>query len=71
MAHYLIYKLDRFSGHIDRIDELAACDDVSAICTVQDRAGDAPLELWRDGRKVRRFDGKPTVFDEYAARPRA
>ena len=71
MAYYQLYTLDRISGHIERIDELAAGDDVSAICMVQDQVCDAPMELWRDGRKVRRFDGKPTVFDAHAARRRA
>ena len=71
MAHYQLYTLDRITGHIERVDELAAGDDVAAICMIQHRRCDAPRELWRDGRKVRRFDGKPTVFDEFAARPRA
>lgn len=61
MPAYRLYLLDRHSGHIDRVEEMNAGDDVEAICVVQDRAGELPMELWLGGRKVRRFDARPEV----------
>ena len=61
MAEYRLYLMDRFTGHIDGVETLSSADDVGAICLVQERRGDAPMELWCGGRKIRRFEPAPDV----------
>ena len=67
MPEYRLYHLNLHSGHIDKVEELRACDDVEAICLVQNMDRQRTLELWREARKVRRFDGPPNVFQNYVA----
>ena len=59
MPFYRLYHLDRHTGHIDRAEEIFAADDASAAHDLQQRQTDHPLELWREGRKVVRIDGRP------------
>lgn len=57
MPYYRLYHLNRSSGHIDRVEEIDAADDVEAVAIVQDRERDAAVELWQEGRKVLRLEG--------------
>ena len=61
MPGYRLYLLNRFSGHIDGVEELTSADDVGAIAQVNEKPRDVPAELWRGGRKVCRFDARPEV----------
>ena len=55
--YYRLYFMNCGSGHIDRIEEIEAADDVEAVRTAAGRdAGDQPLELWQERRKVKRFE---------------
>ena len=56
MQNYRLYFLNSFSGHIDAVEDMASTDDASAVRLTSERAGQVPIELWRDGRKVARFD---------------
>ena len=67
MPSYRLYLLDRFSGHITGVEEIHSADDLGAIAQVTERSRDAPCELWRDGRKVCRFDALPDIAT-YAGR---
>jgi hypothetical protein len=58
---YRLYFLDRYSGHIDSVEDFPCADDVGAICLVQERELAVPAELWCSGRKVRRFDARPEI----------
>jgi len=62
MPNYLLYFMNPVSGHIDRRETLHAGDDVSAVHVLQGLNHDAPVELWRDGRKISRQDGAPSPF---------
>lgn len=57
MPYYRLYHLNRSSGHIDRVEEIDAADDVKAVAIVQDRERDTAVELWQEGRKVLRLEG--------------
>jgi hypothetical protein len=59
MPDYRLYLLNRYSGHIDGVDEFHSADDVEAICLINQQSRDGPTELWRGGRKVARFDARP------------
>jgi len=69
LPEYRLYVLNSHSGHIDRAETFVAGDDIEAISQIQARAGREPLELWRDGRKVRRFDGRPDIFGVRRSQP--
>ena len=56
MLYYRLYFLSRANGHIERFEEIEAADDGSAVRIARERAGRQPLELWCQGRKVKRFD---------------
>ncbi len=55
MAHYRLYLMDRFSGHIDHVREFEAADDADAICTAQGWHDGAPMELWSRHHKLKRW----------------
>ena len=59
LAEYRLYLLDPVTGHIAGAETIYSADDIGAICLVQERVSDEPLELWCGQRKVRRFDGRP------------
>lgn len=59
MPRYLLYHMNPASGHIDRVEDVVAADDVAAIYDIQHRRTTYPLELWRDGRKIGRVDRLP------------
>ncbi|MDQ8756825.1 hypothetical protein RCO27_11360 [Sphingosinicella sp. LHD-64] len=59
--------MDPHSGHIDRIDQLYAGDDVEAISLARQTKRKVPVEVWRDGRKIVRIDAAPGVWARYQA----
>jgi hypothetical protein len=61
MPYYRLYHLNRSSGHIDRVEEIDAVDDVKAVAIVRERERDSAVELWQEGRKVLRLEG-PTCL---------
>lgn len=65
MPQYRLYHLNLHSGHIDKVEELVASDDVEAIFMVQAKERDRALELWLGNRKVRRFDAPANVLQNY------
>ena len=61
MPGYRLYLLNRFSGHIDGVEDLTSADDVGAIALASERPRGVPTELWCGGRKVCRIDAPPEV----------
>jgi hypothetical protein len=62
MLHYRLYFLNGFSGHIDTVEDLVSADDLGAVGLASKRAGEVPIELWRDGRKLARFEAGPRLY---------
>jgi len=60
MPHYRLYRLNPHSGHFDGVEQFHSADDGEAICLIQQRDSEVPLELWSGGRKVSRFDASYT-----------
>ena len=56
MACYRLYFMNPNSGHIDDFAQFDSPDDDAATALANEQAEHLPLELWDDGRKVRRFD---------------
>jgi len=56
MQGYRLYFMNRKNGHIDTVETIHAASDADAVELAQRFLGDKPLELWGDGRKVRRFE---------------
>lgn len=67
MPHYRLYRLNAHSGHIDRAEEFHAADDDLAIAHVQEMDRNSNLELWQEGRKVRRFDAPANLIQKDVA----
>jgi hypothetical protein len=67
MPYYRLYHLNRLSGHIDRVDEIDASDDVKAVAIAKERERDTAVELWQERRKVLRLE-EPARFLEPAER---
>lgn len=65
MSNYRLYFMDPVTGHIDRFEDFVASDDVEAIHQVSRRRRDVPVELWRDGEKVTRLDGEPSIWSRH------
>jgi hypothetical protein len=67
MAYYRLYFMDPRSGHISTYQSIDADDDETAAATAEKHLGRQPLELWCEGRKVKRFEAvqmmppRPTV----------
>jgi hypothetical protein len=59
--YYRLYFLDRRSGHINAFTEIDAVDDQAAVGLANAQVGERPLELWCEGRKVRRIEAVRTV----------
>jgi hypothetical protein len=59
MPNYRLYHLNPSSGHIDRVEEIDAADDVQAVAIAWERERETPVELWQEGRKVLRL-ARPT-----------
>lgn len=52
MPYYRLYNLSPTSGHIDRVEEFEAADDVAAIALVREREREVAVELWQESRKL-------------------
>ena len=61
MPGYRLYLLNRFTGHIDGVEDLTSADDVGAIALASEKPRGVPVELWCGGRKVCRIDAAPEV----------
>jgi hypothetical protein len=55
MAYYRLYFFDR-SGHIEHFREFEAPDDPAAIAQGADWRELEAIELWRGGRKIKRWE---------------
>ena len=64
MPDYRLFTLDPFTGHFVGVEILHGADDVSVIHQVQQRQDGVPRELWREGRKVAKFDARPEIAAE-------
>jgi hypothetical protein len=61
MPYYRLYLLDRYSGHIEGVEDITSADDVGAIGQATERQRGVPTELWCGGRKVCRIDAPPEI----------
>lgn len=55
---YRLYFMNRFSGHIERFEEIEAPGDRDACDLAARHVGEEPLELWCGHRKVHRFEAE-------------
>ena len=69
MPHFQLYFMNPVSGHIERRETIHAGDDVAAVHRLQGLGHDAPVELWRDGRKLAREDGPTNLFRDRVLSP--
>lgn len=60
---YRLYYLDRFSGHIDEVEEFAAEGDDRAIEMAGRKCNGRAMELWHRHHKLRHWDEALPVFD--------
>jgi alpha-mannosidase len=56
VPYYRLYLLNRSSGHIDRVEEIDAADDVQAVAVARECERETAAELWQEGRKVLRLE---------------
>lgn len=63
MKDYRLYYLDRFSGHIDGVDEFAAGSDDEALAVATERSDGRAMELWHRHHKLRHWDEAVTSLD--------
>ena len=68
MQSYRLYFMDKRTGHISRFEVVEAATDVAAVEQAERQVGSQPMELWRSGVKVRRFE---PAFADYPVRPAA
>lgn len=68
MQSYRLYFMDRKSGHISQFETIEAAADADAIKVAEAKTGYQPMELWRNGIKLRHFDG---LALDFSARPAA
>jgi hypothetical protein len=59
MAGYRLFFMDRFSGHIDNRREFIADSDAEALTIAQRWHDGGPMELWRGGLKLQRWEAEP------------
>jgi len=52
MPYYRLYTLSPANGHIDRVEEFEAADDVAAVALVRERDHKVAVELWQESRKI-------------------
>ena len=69
MLHYRLYLMNRFSGHIETVRDIAAAEDLTAIGRAAEFVGRRPVELWHGPRKVHRFEASAAGFDAGAQEP--
>lgn len=60
---YRLYFLDRFSGHIDGVEEFAADGDDRAIAVALQRSDGRAMELWHRHHKLRHWDEVVSALD--------
>ena len=58
MPTYRLYFIDLWSGRIARVADVDARDDEEAIRLAGAQEGSEPIELWRAGRKICRFEAR-------------
>lgn len=56
MLCYRLYFMPPSNGHIERVAELEAPEDVRALGPAREHIGENPLELWNERRKVHRIE---------------
>ena len=61
MDGYRLYFMDRFSGHIDHRRDFHADSEPAAIAIADGWYDGNPMELWRNGRKLRRWEAEPLM----------
>ena len=63
MAYYRLYYMNVRSGHIDSVATIDAPndEDVIRLAGAQEEGGE-PRELWCEGRKVCRFEARPSTW---------
>ena len=59
MIAYRLYHMSNRTGHIERCDVIDARDDVDAVRIVRGMAQTQVRELWRDARRIGRFERVP------------
>jgi hypothetical protein len=60
---YRLYFLDRFSGHIDEVEEIAAAGDEQAIELADRKRNGRAMELWHRHHKLRHWDEALSPID--------
>jgi hypothetical protein len=63
MPCYRLYHLNRFSGHIDRVERIDAADDIHAVELVKECEHENAVELWQEGRKVWRLEASTNMSE--------
>ena len=61
VADYRLYFMERFSGHIAKVHEFEADNDLTAVGIAEGWRANGPMELWSRDRKVKRWDALPIV----------
>lgn len=59
MKDYRLYYLDRTSGHIDEVEEIAAASDSEALAMAAERSDPRARELWHRHHKLKHWDEAP------------
>jgi hypothetical protein len=59
MQGYRLYFLSAANGHITSFEPVEAESDAKAVEIAGRKIGYQPMELWKEGRKLRRFDAIP------------
>lgn len=67
MSEYRLYFLDRISARLERSIAIDAENDAAAVAMALEHEGPQSLELWTQGRRICRIQGK----SEPQKRPRA
>ena len=63
MKEYRLYFLDRFSGHIDEVEEIAAAGDEEAVALAAARSSGRAMELWHRQHKLKHWDETAVSVD--------
>jgi hypothetical protein len=59
MAHYRLYFMHRFSGHIGELREFFADDDAAALRIAERCCNGQPMELWGGAHKLKHWKADP------------